>query len=249
MLATSPIPQDADSPVSVTIFGLDDATIPPDLTDRLRREVLDARRTSGSPPHCELPTAAVALVYLSSGTSLDILARVVDWSGRGAAPVALMGCCPDGTQDDTEAALAAGFDDFVVTSISARELAGRVRALARRIRRPAPGSERGRFGRISLDVARYQVLVGDHQATLTPTELQVMQVLVSAQGRTVTRTEILEAVRGDDSFEIGERSVDNVVMRLRRKLGDRDLIVTVRGIGFRLASARTGAASQSGQDR
>jgi DNA-binding response OmpR family regulator len=40
---------------------------------------------------------------------------------------------------------------------------------------------------------------------------------------------------GEQELDIGERAVDNVILRLRRKLGDPDLVITVRGVGFRLA--------------
>jgi DNA-binding response OmpR family regulator len=80
-------------------------------------------------------------------------------------------------------------------------------------------------------------MVGARRLTLTRTEILVMQALVGARDHAITRAEILDAAWGDESFEIGERAVDNVIMRIRRKLGPDDVIVTVRGIGFRLADS------------
>ena len=62
-----------------------------------------------------------------------------------------------------------------------------------------------------------------------------MRALIAARGRALSRVEILDAAWGDDGLEIGERAVDNVVMRLRRKLGEKS-IITVRDVGFRLAN-------------
>jgi DNA-binding response OmpR family regulator len=63
-----------------------------------------------------------------------------------------------------------------------------------------------------------------------------MTVLVEACGQSRSRADILTRAWGADALEVGERAVDNVVMRLRRKLPEPDLIVTVRGVGFRLDS-------------
>jgi len=58
--------------------------------------------------------------------------------------------------------------------------------------------------------------------------------LVRARGGVLTRTELLDQAWGNDSLEVGERAVDNVVLRLRKKVGRPELIETVRGIDFRL---------------
>lgn len=235
MLAKSQNHEDV-GPISVTIFGLEDARPPADLAQRLGREVIEVRATTTRPPLGDPPGSTVALVYLAAGTSEETMREVVRWAERARTPVALIGCCTGGSVRDTEAALAAGFDDFVVARISARELAGRIRALARRVRAPvARANDSARFGDVRLDLARHQLMIGARRLTLTRTEILVMQALVAAKGRAISRAEILDAAWGDESFEIGERAVDNVVMRLRRKLGDDDVIVTVRGIGFRLA--------------
>ena len=92
-----------------------------------------------------------------------------------------------------------------------------------------------RFGEISIDASRFELVYKSKRVLLTRTELAVMCALVEAQGRTIRRAEILDAAWGDQEFEVGERAVDSVVLRLRRKIGDPGAIVTVRGVGFRLA--------------
>jgi DNA-binding response OmpR family regulator len=52
----------------------------------------------------------------------------------------------------------------------------------------------------------------------------------------MSRSELLDHAWGSANFDISERAVDNVVLRLRRKLGKPDLIQTVRGVGFRIAA-------------
>ena len=69
--------------------------------------------------------------------------------------------------------------------------------------------------------------------SLTSIELAVMRELIKAAGRPLSRAQLLDVAWGD--LEISERAVDNVILRLRRKLPRPELLETVRSIGFRLA--------------
>ncbi len=230
-----PREREAARPISVTIVRVGGVRPPPDLEARLEREVIDVTVAVDHRPFAVAPDSDVALVYLPIGSTDLVLRDAVRWAGSGERTVALLGCCDGGSRRDTELALLAGFDDFVVGPISGRELAARVRALARRVRGRGPGASTGvRFGAIHLDPGSHQVAVGDRRCSLTRTEFLVMRALIAARGRALSRVEILDAAWGEDGLEIGERAVDNVVMRLRRKLGEKT-IVTVRGVGFRLA--------------
>ncbi len=178
------------------------------------------------------PDVGVFLVWLPAGVPASELAEVAAWRERAA----VVGCAPTGTSDDSERALAAGFDDFVAGRTAPREMARRLRAVERRTRRVAVrNGRRERFGRIRLDSDQHRLWVDGRRVALTRTELAVMTTLVDAAGQIRTRADILLKAWGDEGLEVGERAVDNIIMRLRRKLPDPDLIVTVRGVGFRLA--------------
>ncbi|HTJ45340.1 MAG TPA: response regulator transcription factor [Kofleriaceae bacterium] len=178
----------------------------------------------GAPP----PAAGVLLVRLRGDEPETFLAEIVAWAGHR---VGLLACTATGTP---EPALAAGFDDAVVVGISAREIAARVRAIHRRIRQ-ADRSGRLRYGPVALDADTFTMWVDGEEHTLTMLELAVMRALVRAHGRTLTRDDLLDAAWGDADLEISERAVDNVILRLRRKLSRPNVIETVRGVGFRLA--------------
>jgi DNA-binding response OmpR family regulator len=165
------------------------------------------------------------------------LAALVAWCASASLPVRLIGCAPEGGVADCERALAVGFDDFVAGPISPRELSARLRALDRRLRRPARLAERLRFARFSLDASRHELWVDGRRVPVTALEMAILAELIGAQGRTLTRTELLDRVWGEDELDVGVRAVDNLVCRLRRKLGDPALLITVRGVGFRLADA------------
>jgi len=229
--------EQGDGPVSVALLAVAGEPVPASMSQALAREVLDVAGTRAVSKTPSVPPAAdVVIAWVPARHAADALAALVRWAATAAEPVGLIGCTPSGDRADAEEALAAGFDDFVGGELSVRELAARVRALSRRLHMSANQLDEGpRFGSIVLDRARHQLWIGGRRVTLTRTELAVMQALVAAQGRAISRAEILDAAWGDDSFEVGERAVDNVVMRLRRKLDDRDAIITVRGVGFRLA--------------
>jgi DNA-binding response OmpR family regulator len=92
-----------------------------------------------------------------------------------------------------------------------------------------------RFGRLVLDGARHELWVDGRRVSVTAMELAILSALMHASGRTMSRAELLDQVWGEDELEVGVRAVDNLVCRLRRKLGDPGLLVTVRGVGFRLS--------------
>jgi two-component system response regulator MprA len=111
-------------------------------------------------------------------------------------------------------------------------------ALRRRIR---GGSEDLRFAELRLDRERHGLVVGTRFSALTPTEYQLLELLLRRPGQVLTRAEIHRAVWGYE-FGIGAGGLRVYVGYLRRKLeraGARPLIETVRGVGYVLREPRT----------
>lgn len=227
----------ADEPFGPLVVGFvvrEGAPPPARFASELEREAIRLEPAAFPAPGelADSPDARVVLVWLPAGVPAAELADVAAWRDHAA----VVGCAPTGTSEDSERALAAGFDDFVAGRAAPREMARRLRAVERRTRRAAARSgRRERFGRVRLDSDQHRLWVDDQRIALTRTELAVMTTLVDAGGQIRTRADILLRAWGDDGLEVGERAVDNIIMRLRRKLPDPDLIVTVRGVGFRLA--------------
>ena len=134
-----------------------------------------------------------------------------------------------------------GADDYVTKPFSAAELVSRIRAILRRreLDRRAAGSALIEAGGIQLDFARYEVRVDGRPVHLTPSEFKVLALLARDPGRVFSRRQIMEHLW--QSPYIGdERASDVHVSSLRRKI-ERDpsrpeRILTVRGIGYKLAA-------------
>ena len=235
-MPTTPDAREATiSPVSVCLFIAHGAPPAAAVAEALRRDSVsveivgpDAVSQQRDPP------SGIVLLWTAPDPAPELLAAVVAWARRGGA--LRLGCSPDGTPADAEQGLVAGFDDWVTGRISPREIVARVRALARRLRqRRAARPTRIGFGRLALDISRHEAEIDGRRHLLTPTEFAFPRVLVEARGAVVERDLLLDQAWGTDALDVGMRAVDNVVARLRRKLDADDVLLTVRGVGYRLA--------------
>jgi two-component system, OmpR family, phosphate regulon response regulator PhoB len=127
-----------------------------------------------------------------------------------------------------------GADDYVTKPFSVRELTLRLQAVLRRGARHAAEAVPERIGPIRLDVAAHRAFVGDGEIPLTPLEFRLLATLMARAGRVQSRDQLLSDV-WEMSPDLETRTVDTHVKRLREKLGEaRDLLETVRGVGYRL---------------
>ncbi|MGE5375189.1 MAG: response regulator transcription factor [Bacteroidota bacterium] len=138
-------------------------------------------------------------------------------------------------ETDKIVGLSVGADDYVTKPFSPRELTARVKAALRRIQTGAgPMSESNvyAFRHLRMDTGARTVSVDENLVDLTAIEFDLLKALVENRGRVLSREQLLEKVWGADYF--GEQRVVDVHLgHVRQKLGDEDLIVTVRGIGYR----------------
>ncbi len=142
---------------------------------------------------------------------------------------------------DRVVGLELGADDYVVKPFSVRELMVRVKNVLRRsIPRPiAAAPDRVHVAALTLDVARHEARWGDVLLELTALEFAMLHTLARHADQVLSREQLLELVWGYD-YHDDLRVVDAVIKRLRSKLRDAapdvEVIVTVRGVGYKLAS-------------
>ncbi len=144
-------------------------------------------------------------------------------------------------QDTIEAKLQGfniGADDYICKPYNHQELVARVQAVLRRIKKDSTVSNNQsiRGGQIELFPAELKVTIAGRPAvTLTPTEMQVLRVLMTSNGQVVNRDQLLEEVWNES--ENNSNIVDVYIRRLRVKLGeDADkpqYIISVRGLGYK----------------
>ncbi len=139
---------------------------------------------------------------------------------------------------DVIAGLEAGADDYVTKPLVASELSARIRALLRRARGGSAPSI-VTVGGVTVDAGRGQAHRDGVDLHLTKTEFRLLCELALADGQVVTREQLLERV-WDYGYFGDTRLLDVHIMRLRRKVepdpGEPQIILTVRGLGYRLAS-------------
>jgi two-component system alkaline phosphatase synthesis response regulator PhoP len=138
-------------------------------------------------------------------------------------------------ETDKIVGLSVGADDYVTKPFSPRELTARVKAALRRIQLGlGSGSEMSvySFHHLRMDTGARTVSVDGNLIELTAIEFDLLKALVEHRGRVLSREQLLERVWGGEYF--GEQRVVDVHLgHVRQKLGRDDLIVTVRGVGYR----------------
>jgi DNA-binding response OmpR family regulator len=142
-------------------------------------------------------------------------------------------------ETDRIVGLELGADDYVTKPFSPREVVARVRAVLRRTGRDAvlPEDEVLQVDALRLDGAKRTLSVGDKQVELTPSEFDILRVMMASPGRVFTRTQLLEASQGE-VYEGYERTIDTHIKNLRRKIEDAphrpEYILTVHGVGYKM---------------
>jgi DNA-binding response OmpR family regulator len=150
---------------------------------------------------------------------------------------------------DVVVGIEVGADDYVRKPYNVRELLARIAAHLRRRGHsgPPPAANRIELPGLDIDLQGHRVRCDGDEVRLTLTEFNLLAMLASRRGETVSRTELLSTVWAHN-LEVDSRTIDAHVHRLRRKLGERGaqprFIETVQGVGYRftLPAAELAAA-------
>ena len=197
--------------------------------------------------------AAALALALSSAPDLILLdvmmPKLQGWEVcqevRRTSAVPILMLTARGEELDRVLGLELGADDYVVKPFSFRELLARIHANLRRValdqRQPAgPPQDRVVLGQVAIDRSRYLVTRQEQPVPLSPREFDLLLALLNAQGAVVKRNDLLDLVWGE-TWIGNPRTLDVHIRWLREKLeadpANPALILTVRGVGYRLATA------------
>lgn len=183
----------------------------------------------------KLPDLILLDLMLPGLDGLEICRRLKADDATRGIPVIMV--TAKGDEADVVLGLGLGADDYIAKPFSPKELVARVQAVLRRIRSAPSASEKAvvEHGALRIDPDRHKAFVNDREIGLTATEFRILHYLASRPGRVFTRDQILAFALGPNTV-VTDRSVDVHVRAIRKKLDEqRDLVETVRGIGYRFA--------------
>jgi len=185
----------------------------------------------------EAPALIILDLNLPDGDGVELCRRI-----RKNSDVPILMLTARDEDVDKIIGLEVGADDYMTKPFNPRELVARVKSVLRRAapdRRRADSAEL-RHGDLVINSGRREVFVGDEEIRLAPKEFDLLWELLDHRGIVLTRDQLLERVWGY-TFAGDTRTVDVHVRQIRRKLGDASPIVTVWGVGYKVASERSPA--------
>ncbi|AJE03564.1 response regulator [Geobacter pickeringii] len=162
---------------------------------------------------------------------IEVIRRVREWS---QVPIIVLSVRE--REDDKVEALDAGADDYLTKPFGVTELVARIRVALRRSLQQAPEPVY-RVGGLEVDLSRRRVLTGGSEVQLTPTEYELLRLLVTHAGKVLTHRQILSQIWGVAYLEQPHVLRVNI-SNLRHKLEDDPsrprYILTEPGVGYRL---------------
>jgi DNA-binding response OmpR family regulator len=172
---------------------------------------------------------------------LDGLAVIRRARALGETPILVLSA--RGSTGDRILGLSEGADDYLTKPFSPAELVVRVRTILRRSERPLSDTlgpdEQFVCGDLVVDAGRHEARIRDRHIALSALELRLLATLLDADGRALTRDQLLDGIHGASEGEVLDRAIDVYIKRLREKLGDDAAmpryVATVRGVGYRAA--------------
>jgi DNA-binding response OmpR family regulator len=187
----------------------------------------------------EVPALIVLDLNLPDGDGVELCRRI-----RKASDVPILMLTARDEDVDKIIGLEVGADDYMTKPFNPRELVARIKSVLRRAapERRLSDTEELRHGDLVINAGRREVYVGEEEIRLAPKEFDLLWELLDHRGIVLTRDQLLERVWGY-TFAGDTRTVDVHVRQIRRKLGEASPIVTVWGVGYKVSTDRSPAAT------
>ena len=188
------------------------------------------------------PDVVVLDVNLPKLSGFEVLRKIAEGE---ATPVIMLTALGD--DDNVVKGFRLGADDYVTKPFSPRQLAMRIRAVAKRGAQAttAAAAREIPVGNMVLDVEGHEVRVGERHVRLTPLEFRIFYLLASNVGRVVSSSRLVEYAWGYDGADAGllKTHVCHIRMKLKLPRGQVGDILAVPGVGYRLTQREAVAAS------
>ncbi|MGD2126307.1 MAG: response regulator [Desulfobacteraceae bacterium] len=180
----------------------------------------------------DFPDLILLDLMLPGIDGLEVARRLKNDPDTKSIPIVML--TAKGEEADVVAGLELGADDYITKPFSRKILVARLRAVLRRGEGGEPEEKSIlTIHDLVIHPGRHEVRIKGKPVQLTFTEFGILHFLARKAGWVFTRSQIVDAVRGDEYF-VTDRSVDVQIVGLRRKLGNAGkYIETVRGIGYR----------------
>ena len=134
-------------------------------------------------------------------------------------------------ESDVVQGLDMGADDYIIKPFRNRELISRINNV---MRRTGKTQKMITVGAVAVDTEKDVVTVNDKEVTFTALEYRILLMLFQNQGRTVTREQILDKIWDMAGNFVEDNTLTVYIKRIRKKLGEADVIKTVKGVGYRV---------------
>jgi two-component system, OmpR family, alkaline phosphatase synthesis response regulator PhoP len=180
----------------------------------------------------EIPDMIILDLMLPGIDGLEVSRILKSRTNTKSIPIIMLSA--KGDESDIISGLELGADDYVTKPFSPKILIARIRAVLRRKSEEISNETTIlHIHPFRIDPQRREVTIDNNSVELTFTEFQVLYFLAKRPGWVFTRSQIVDAVKGDN-YAVTDRSVDVQIVGLRKKLGDAGkFIETVRSVGYR----------------
>jgi two-component system OmpR family response regulator len=179
------------------------------------------------------PDLVVLDIGMPEMDGIEVCKRIRE---KGDTPVIFLTAMDE--EVDRILGLEIGGDDYVTKPFSPRELAARVKAVLRRVSRPAVEEQVKVLihGKLKLDIDRFKAFWDEAEVSLTGTEFRILKALMSYPGKVYSRDELMDRAYPDGAV-VSDRTIDSHIKRVRKKFEavGWNPIETVHGVGYRLA--------------
>ncbi len=178
------------------------------------------------------PDLIVLDLMLPGIDGLEVTRFLRNQTATQALPIVML--TAKGEEADIVAGLELGANDYIAKPFSPKVLIARIRAILRRRRKDAREvPDIRQEGDLIIDRKRHVITLAGDVMDLTLSEFELLSFLANKKGWVFTRNQIVDAIHGDN-YAVTERSVDVIVVGLRKKLKDHAAVIeTVRGVGYR----------------